>query len=74
MRKKTPDVRFSRPVVTPRFGVRIGSVIRIGNICLLEVKHGKKTDFISVIELIEQVEGKKVIKVLFQDTATINNE
>lgn len=72
MSRKTPEVRIARPVVTPRNGVRIGSAIRVGNVCLLEVKHGRKTDYISIVELIEQVEEKKVVRIVFQDTTTIN--
>ena len=65
MKKITWEVRTARPVVTPRTGVRIGTAIKVGNEHLLEVKHGRNSDYITTIELIEQIEGRKVCKIIF---------
>ena len=65
MKKKTLELRTTRPVVTPRIGVRIGTAIKVGNQYLLEVKHGKNSDYITTVELIEQIEGRKVCKIIF---------
>ncbi|MBO4278845.1 MAG: hypothetical protein J5768_00225 [Spirochaetales bacterium] len=65
MKRKTWELRATRPVCTPRIGVRIGTAIKVGNQYLLEVKHGKNSDYITTVELIEQIEGRKVCKIIF---------
>lgn len=61
--------RTVRPIVSPRNGVRIGSVIKVGTENFLEVKHDKNKDFVTTFELVEMMEGKKVRRIIFQDNS-----
>ena len=56
------------PLVTPRKGVRVGSIIHVGDSNLLEVKNKGKEDYITTNEIIEQMEGRKVKAIVFEDS------
>lgn len=55
------------PLVTPRKGVRVGSVIHVGASNFLEVKNSGKEDYMTTNEIIEQMEGRKVKEIVFED-------
>ena len=69
MVKRPQETREIRPVVTPRNKVRIGSLIKLGTENFLEVKHDKKTDFVTTYEMVELMEGRKVSKIIYQDNS-----
>ena len=60
------EFRIGREVKTPQ-GIRIGDAEYSGGYIRLVVKRGKKTDVMFPKDLIEQIYGKKVERIIFQE-------
>jgi len=56
---------------TRRTKARYGTKVNVGGIPVVEVKSGKKTDFITIQELAEDLYGKKIDHIVFKETANI---
>ena len=52
---------------TRRTKARDGTKVNVGGIPVVEVKSGKKTDFITIEEMAEDLYGKKIDHIVFKD-------
>ena len=52
---------------TRRTKARYGTKVMVGGIPVVEVKSGKKTDFITIEEMAEDLYGKKIDHIVFKD-------
>lgn len=52
---------------TRRTKARYGTKVKVGGIPVVEVKSGKKTDFITIEEMAEDLYGKKIDHIVFKD-------
>lgn len=52
---------------TRRTKARYGTKVKVGGIPVVEVKSGKKTDFITIEEMAENLYGKKIDHIVFKD-------
>ena len=52
---------------TRRTKARSGTKVKVGGIPVVEVKSGKKTDFITIEEMAEDLYGKKIDHIVFKD-------
>ena len=73
MMNRQQETRTLTPIVSPRKKVRIGSLIHVGSDNLLEVKQDKKMDFVTTIEMVELMEGRKVKEIIYQDNSDVTS-
>lgn len=56
---------------TRRNKAKYGILVNVGGIPVVEVKSGKKTDFLTLEEFAEDVLGKPIDHIVFKDVASV---